>query len=116
MNYNKEFNNLGYILGYFHQSWSSLYEWQKKEPEFEAVVRYAKLENDLSKIELAKKECVAFLQLSLTTIELENAVDEFTGSGFSPFSTHREFFERILDVLKEPMEETKKHFIPKFIG
>ena len=57
MNYNKAFPNLGYILGYFHQRWSSLYDWQGNTINFESVIRYAKTENGLNRTNFAIEEC-----------------------------------------------------------
>ena len=116
MDYNKEFPNFGYVLGYFHQSWSSVYDWQGKKPDFESVIRYCKTHNGLNRIVLATNEGTKLINLSLSEEELEEAVDEFTTSGFSPFNTHREFFDKVLEILKEPMEKTKKEFVPEFIG
>ncbi len=116
MDYNKEFPNFGYVLGYFHQSWSSVYDWQDTKPDFEAIIRYCKMHNGLNRIILAGQEGEKLLNLPLSEEELEEAVDEFTTSGFSPLNTHREFFEKILEILKEPMEETQRKFTPKFIG
>lgn len=116
MDYNKEFPNFGYVLGYFHQSWSAVYDWRDEKPSFESVVRYCKTHNGLNRISLAAQEGAKLLRIPLNEEDFEEAVDEFTTSGFSPLDTYRQFFERVLEILEEPMEKTQKEFIPKFIG
>ncbi|MEJ7714053.1 MAG: hypothetical protein WKF84_30445 [Pyrinomonadaceae bacterium] len=38
--YQRQFPDLAYLMGYFHQDWKDVYDWQGAEPTFEAVVRH----------------------------------------------------------------------------
>lgn len=115
-NFAKDFHELDQFLGCnFFQNWSSLYLWRGREPNFEIVVRQFKTETP-QLVELVVKDLEKLLTLSLNEDDLKNIIDESTGSGFSPLKTRRAFLEKVLEVLKEPMEETKKHSIPEFIG
>lgn len=116
MDYNKEFPDLGYLLGYFPQRWASIYAWSENKPDFRAVIRHFKTHNDNKIILSAIADIKRLLSFSMSEEKLEEALDELTTSGFSPLKTHKEFFENILEILIEPMEETKEHFIPEFNG
>lgn len=114
MDYNKEFPNLSYLLGYFPQGWIELYSWGVNKPNFENIIRKFKTQDQEEMVLSALNETKKLLSLNLSENHLENFIDEETTSGYSPYDTHREFFEKILEILEEPQEETMKHFIPEF--
>jgi superfamily I DNA and/or RNA helicase len=119
MDYLKEFSEIRFLFGYFCQYWVVFYEWGGREPTFQAVIRSFKTENSIEVIEKLAFEIEKFLVLPLNREEFNSVVVEELGSelietidGFD----RRQFLEESLNILKEPMEETKKHFVPKFIG
>ena len=119
MDYIKEFSEIRFLLGYFHQYWSSLYSWQDNNPTFQPLIRYFKIDNSNEVVERLIFEIERFLSLPLDNEEFETIMVEELGCEYTPRSqglNKRQFLEKSLDILKEPMEETKKHFIPEFIG
>jgi hypothetical protein len=119
MNYLEEFSEVRFLLGYFCQYWVDFYEWDEKKPTFQPVIRGFKTENSIEIIEKLISEIEQFLSLPLNNEEFEVIMIEELGCEYTPRSqglNKRQFLEQSLEILKEPMEETKKHFIPKFIG
>ncbi|MGI8555354.1 MAG: hypothetical protein ACR2LT_03215 [Pyrinomonadaceae bacterium] len=94
------------------QSWTSLYSWKGQKPNFEVIIRKFKVERP-QLVELIVQDLEKLLVLPLSENELKNIIDNSTGSGFSPLNTRRAFLERILEILKEPIEETKKNSFQK---
>lgn len=108
-----------YLGGLFHQAWKDVFRWDKQQPSFEGVVRYFKLRN----IECYEKdelyELRKFLSLELNTDEIENIIRNEWGIAFRPAYinlTYKQWLERILDIFEEPIEKTKKEYIPEFTG
>lgn len=115
MSDSEEFASLGSLFGYFPQFWTKLYLWQGTKPDFELIIRKFKIQEDAETVNLALQETKNLLNSDLSEEDLDKLIEDLSTSGFSPLSTHREFFERILIILEEPIEETKRYFIPKFI-
>lgn len=119
MNYLKEFPEISYLLGYFNQDWVDIFSWNGNKPTFQPVIRHFKTHNGIEITEKLISEIESFLQLPLSDEELETIMIEELGCEYTPRSqglNKRQFLGKSLDILKEPMEETKKHFIPEFIG
>ncbi len=112
--FNNRFLKLGYLLGYFHQMWARTYDWSGHEIDFVPVVRYFKVDNNLNATIDAIADLQDLLGLGLDERELEEIIDEYTTSGYSPLATHRQFLECILEILQEPIEKTKQEFIPRY--
>ncbi len=119
-NYKERFPELNqYLGGLFHQAWKEVFEWNQQKSSFEGVVRYFKLRNSECYEEDELFELKKFLSLDLSKEEIEVILRNEWGIAFRPAYinlTHREWLEEILRILEEPIEETKKHFIPEFIG
>jgi len=121
MDYNEKYHNLYQLFGgYLNQSWLDIYIWEGREPTYQPIVRKYKTEfpkEDIEKTIAELKEVIA----------LDNNFDEEDwrevlswglslglrprGFGLSP----REWLEDVLNILEEPMEISKKGFIPEGI-
>ena len=119
-NYEEKFPEFYQFLGsYFHQDWKDFSDWKGQNPCFEGIVRHFKLIDSKSKAKEELTELKDFLSLGLTENEIEQILRTDWGIAFRPAYinlTHKAWLERILEILEEPIEETKKHFIPEFIG
>lgn len=116
MDYLKEFSEISFLLGYFHQDWVASYDWKENEPKFQPVIRSFNTENSIEVIEQLISEIESFLKLSLTKEELETIMVEELGCEYTPRSqglSKIQFLEESLKILQEPMEVSKKHFIPR---
>ena len=116
--YSKQFPNLGYILGYFHEDMFDGFEWNGRQPNYEGVIKYIKTQDSLTVNEKAPSEFREFLSLSQNWDEdkLSDVLSEdFVCMYRAPFfkMTYREFLEGILEILEEPMEKIKSEFIPQ---
>ncbi len=63
-------------------------------------------------------ELKKFLDLNLTESEVEDVMDEWN-IAYYPYGanmTYIEWLNNILTILEEPIEKTRKEFIPEFIG
>lgn len=107
-----------YLGGLFHQDWKDVFDWQTQKPSFEGVVRYFKVRNIKCFEKAELNELGQFLSLGLSENEVEVIMDEWN-IAYYPYGiklTYIEWLKRILEILEEPMEETKKQFIPEFVG
>lgn len=118
-NYEKRFSELNqYLGGLFHQYWKNVFDWKGQNESFEGVVRYFKVRNSEHYEKEELKELKEFLNLGLTESEIENVMDEWN-IAYYPYGanmTYIEWLNDVLGILEEPMEKTKKEFIPEFIG
>jgi len=71
MDYNKEFPDLGYVLGYFPQRWASIYAWGESNPDFRAIIRHFKTHNNYEMVLSAIDDTARLLSMSLGEEELE---------------------------------------------
>lgn len=117
-NYKERFPNLYQLLsGYFHQDWVHVFDWKGQTPSYEAVVRYYKSSNPSSVVEKDTEELEEFLSLGLDEDAIYEAIRHEWQIAFRPAYinlTYKKWLENTLGILKEPMEKTKKEFIPDF--
>jgi CdiI immunity protein len=107
------------VGGYLHQDWKDDYDWEGKDFHYIAVIRFFKTHNPQSTVEQATRELREFLALNFDEQHLEDALYNQFALGTMPSYwgfTFRDWLEDVLKILEEPMEKTKKHFIPEFIG
>lgn len=108
-----------YLGGLFHQDWIHVFDWKEQKPHFEGVIKYFKIRNSKCYEKEEMKELKMFLELNLIDAEIENVMRKDFNLGIRPAYwnlTHKEWLERVLEILEEPMEKTRKEFIPEFIG
>lgn len=117
--YQKKFPELYQLLGgFFHQDWIHVFDWQDQPPMFEGVVRYYKTKAKQEFINRDAEELKDFLNLGLSESEVEDVMDEWNVA-YYPYGrkiTYNKWLQGILVLLEEPMEKTKREFIPEFIG
>lgn len=107
------------IGGYLHQDWEYDYDWKNTESHYAPVVRFFKTHNPQSTIEQATIELKEFLTLNLDEEHLEDVLHHHFVLQMSVSYwnlTYREWLEDVLKILEEPVEKTKKEFIPEFVG
>ena len=107
------------IGGYFHQDWEHSYDWKNQEPHYAPVVRFFKFHNPTSTTKQVISELKHFLALGLDEKTLDKVLEDVFILGVHiPYwkITHEKWLKDILNILEEPMEKTKKEFIPEFIG
>ena len=117
MYYSKEFDEIRGLWGCFNQDWVESYVWEEREPTFEPVVRYHKINNSEETIDKLIMQIQKLLALQLEERDFNKIMTEELWAEYTPRSqgfTKRQFLEQSLKILKEPIAETKKHFIPKF--
>lgn len=118
MDYHKEFFEISGLLMTFNQDWVPSYDWKGREPTFQPIIRYFKTTEDEETVNKLIYQLERLLALPLDEDEFERVVGEELGSEYTPQSqglNDRQFLEESLKILKEPMEETKIHFIPEFV-
>jgi CdiI immunity protein len=117
--YEERFPALYQFLGcYFHQDWKDFSDWKGQAPSFEGIVRHFKVIDSKTNAKEELNELISFLSLNLAENEIEDVMDEWN-IAYYPYGikiTYKEWLERILEILEEPIEKTKKEFIPDFIG
>ena len=118
MGLRERYPKLANLIGsYFHQDWKLGYFWGEDEPHYAPVVRFYKTHNPPPSVEQAAREFKEFLALDFDEGRLEDALYHHLGLGVMPSHwglTFRGWLEEVLKILEEPMEKTKKQFIPLF--
>ncbi len=119
--YSKEFPDLRFLLGYFHEDMFDGFDWQGRKPTYKEIIRHYKTTANADRVQRALSQLKEFLALSRTWDDdkIDDILgDDFGNCLFAPAygMTYREFLEGILEILEEPMEKTRSQFIPKFIG
>lgn len=107
------------IGAYLHQDWKHDYEWSEIKVHYHPVIRFFKTHNPSEWVEQATEELKKFLAEGHDEEHLEDYLYHHFVLGTMPSYwgfTFRGFLEDILKILEEPMEKTRKEFIPKFIG
>lgn len=107
------------IGGYLHQDWEHGYDWAENEPHYAPVIRFYKTHNPSATVQRAESELKNLLSLDLDEDTLEKILENtFILGVYVPYwkITHRDFLEDVLKILEEPMEKTRKSFIPEFKG
>ena len=100
--------------GYLHQDWKECYLWDGK-PHYAPIVRFFKTNNSQSTVQEAATELKDFLSKEYDEERLEDALYHHFILGLMPSSwgmTFKEWLEDILKILEEPIEKTKKQYIP----
>lgn len=118
-NYSEKYPNLKELLHFMHQDWKLMFEWEGRSPNYQAVVRKLKVDDSPEVRQKNVNELRELVSSNLSETMLEEIVDEDFGSAFYPPGiglTYQEWLEEILRLLEEPMERTKKEFLPKFVG
>jgi hypothetical protein len=118
-NYEKEFPELFQFVGLFNQDWKDMFDWQGSNPHYAPVVRFYKTHNPLSFTQQTTREVKNLLMLNVEEDYLkEILLNEFALCIRPNYwnLTYREWLENILTILEEPIEKTKKEFIPRFVG
>jgi len=119
MDLTEKYPALTNVIGYLHQDWKDDYDWGEIGIHYHPVIRFFKTHNPIDWAEQATRELREFIDLNLDEKHLEDALYHHFVLGTMPsywgFS-FREWLEDVLKILEEPMEQTKKHFIPEFLG
>lgn len=120
--YSKQFPELSSLLGgYFHQYQFDVFDWNGHLRGYEPIIRYHKSIQSEEYLKKEISEVKEFLALSQNWDEdklFDVLLNDFRGtlSAYRFDLTYRKFLEGILEILEEPIEKTKREFIPKFIG
>lgn len=121
MNFEEQYPSLDEVFGFFNQDWYHTYKWDGKEPDYQAVIRFCKVVESDELVEKAIEELKDLIEFGKDFDE-DYWYDYFmhgSSLGYYPpggNQTYREWLEDVLKILEEPMEKTKKEFIPEFIG
>lgn len=99
--------------GYFHQDWHLPYLWDEK-PDYPAVVRFYKTHNGEKWVNQTIAELKSFLSKGYDETVLKNAMEDLIMQLYLPDwnITYQKWLEDVLQILEEPMEVTKKRYIP----
>ncbi len=120
MELRERFPAFGNLIGsYLHQDWKDDYYWDNNNFHYASVVRYFKTHNPTLWIEQTVHELKELLALGLDEERLEDALYNHFALGTMPSywnMTFKQWLEEVLKILEEPMEKTKKQFIPEFRG
>jgi hypothetical protein len=117
--YKKKYPHIVEFLGFFGQDWKIMFEWENITPNHETAIRKLKIDAEESGTLLATiSELKELLSLE-TDDEFYKRIVLGFGSAFYPHGiglNYYQWLEKILSILKEPLEITKKHKLPKFVG
>jgi CdiI immunity protein len=119
MSLDEAYPALNNIIGYLHQDWKDDYNWEGNNFHYHPVIRFFKTHNPPNWIEQATKELKEFLAEEHDEEHLEDYLYNHFILGTMPSYwgfTFEGFLQDMLKVLEEPIEKTKKEFIPEFIG
>jgi hypothetical protein len=120
MKIQEKFPKLRNLFGsYFTPYWEDDYEWNGNEPSFREIIRFYKTNNPKESVAQATKELGILLSEYKSESELEDIMCDGFVNSYYPYgddSTYLEWLNEILKILEEPIEKTKKEFIPKFVG
>lgn len=117
--YTGVYPNLRELFNFLHQDWKLMFEWQGKEPNYQAAIRKLKVDDSPATRQRNISELKDFISLNLDEVTLRKIINRDFGSGFYPPGvglTCQEWLESVLNLLEEPMEKTTKEFLPKFAG
>lgn len=115
-----DFPNINAVFGCLHINWKDEYDWQNKKPSYQAVIRYYKIKSSEEAIDAAIADLKSLTEFG-KTFDDEEWYDYFMSDsslGYYPPGdglTEKEWLEDVLKILEEPIEETRKHFIPTTI-
>lgn len=114
MDLSKKYPELSDLMIYFHQDWKDCYLWDE-EPNYPPIVRYYKVHNPKRSLEEVTVELKEFLSKGYDESKLKAIIyGEFSMNLHLPHwnLTYKEWLEDVLKILEEPMEVTKKQYIP----
>jgi CdiI immunity protein len=100
--------------GHLHVDWKDCYLWDK-EPHYADIIRFFKVHNSEETVINAPQELREFLSKEYDGEKLEDALHNHLILGLLPSYwnlTYQEWLEDVLRILEEPMEVTKKQYIP----
>lgn len=107
--YARRFPKLSYLLGYFHQDWRHVYDWEGAEPDFRAVVRHFKAKNPPASVGQAAEELEQFLALPLDEDETRAALRDMDSAYHAPGDGlgFRQWLGEVSSILKEPQDRAR---------
>jgi hypothetical protein len=114
MDVSEKYPELGDLVIYFHQDWKECYLWDE-EPDYPPIVRFYKVHNPQSSLGKAIMELKELLSKGYNEPHLKDIIyGEFSMNLHLPHwnLTYKEWLEDVLRILEEPMEKTKKQYIP----
>ncbi len=114
MDLSKKYPKLSNLVIYFHQDWKECYLWDE-EPDYPPIVRFYKLNNPKSSLEMVIKELKELLSKEYDESKLKAIIyGEFSMNLHLPHwnLTYQKWLEDVLRILEEPMEKTKQQYIP----
>ena len=114
MELTEKYSALANLMGYFHQDWKDCYLWDE-EPDYPAIIRFYKTNNGVNWVNQTTIELKEFLSKEYDETTLKEALyRHFVMQLHLPHwnLTYREWLEDVLKILEEPLEVTKKNYIP----
>ncbi len=118
-NYAEKFPNLKELLHFIHQDWDIMFEWEGREPNYQAAIRKLKMDDSPEVRQKNINELRELVSSNLDEVTLRKIVNKDFRSAFYPPGiglTYHEWLKVILSILEEPIEKTRSEFLPKFVG
>ena len=119
MDYREKYFDLYQLFGgYLNQSWKEIYIWEDRKPAYQPLIRKYKTESERVDKAIAELKEVIALDNNFDEEEWRNILTWGLSLGLRPKGfglTPRQWLEDVLEILEEPMEETRKHWIPERI-
>lgn len=115
-----DFPNINYVFGFLNQDWRHDYDWKNGKPMYQSVIRFFKTVSSQEMIDKAIIDLKSLIKLG-KNFDNDDWYDYFMSDsslGYYPPGdglTEYEWLKNVLLILEEPMETTKKEFIPEFI-
>lgn len=117
--YAKIYPNLSELLNFLHQDWKIMFEWEGNKPDYETAIRKLKVANLPAVRQNIISELAKLISCNFDEEKLEEIVNDDFGSAFYPPGvglTYQNWLNEILRIFEEPVEKTKREFLPKFVG
>jgi CdiI immunity protein len=102
------------VGGYFHQDWKECYLWDSN-PDYPPIVRFYKTNNGIDWVNQTIAELKEILSKDYDESTLKTIIYRKLHMNLHlPHwnLTYKEWLEDVLRILEEPMEKTKKQYIP----
>lgn len=118
-NYTQQYPNLRELLYFLNQDWKLMFEWEDKSPTYEGAIRKLKVDDTVETRRKTIYELKELVSSNFDEQKLEEIVNDDFGSAFYPPGlgmTYQQWLINILQIMEEPIEETKKYVLPKFVG
>lgn len=113
------FNLYQFFGGYLNQSWRHIYNWEGREPAYAPVVRKYKAESENVDRTISELKKITLLGKGFNEEDWMDILTWGLSLGYYPPGddlSYEKWLEDVLKILEEPIEETKKHFVPKRVG